>query len=159
MPRGGSRTGAVGRAYPNRQDLRTPKPIAPTAALDQTYGVAGAQLAAQRAIPLRRPTTPGVGLGVGVGVAGPVPSAPAPGVSLPFDRDTERPDEPVTTGVPVGPGAGPEVLAEMPMQEREQDIAALAPYLPVLELLASQPNSTASTRNFVRRLRGGMPAL
>lgn len=27
-----------------------------------------------------------------------------------FDRPTERPDEPLTHGAPVGPGAGPEVI-------------------------------------------------
>jgi hypothetical protein len=30
---------------------------------------------------------------------------------IPFNAPTQRPDEPVTTGVAAGPGAGPEILA------------------------------------------------
>jgi hypothetical protein len=41
------------------------------------------------------------------------PSTPAaPAVEpIPFNAPTQRPDEPVTTGVAAGPGAGPEILA------------------------------------------------
>lgn len=54
-----------------------------------------------RAVPIRppAPTAPGPG-----GAAGP---APPPGA---FTRGTDRPDEPVTAGLPVGSGAGPEAL-------------------------------------------------
>lgn len=89
MPRGGRRTGTPGRSYPNRVDLSTVKPPM-VAAPGQAYGEAGAQLEAQRAVPMGPP---------------PLPDLP------PFSRSTERPDEPVTAGLPVGPGPGPEVLA------------------------------------------------
>lgn len=85
MARGGRRTGTPGTAYPNRSDLQGAQPV--TAATGQAYGQAGAQRAAQQAIPL-----------------------PGPGELGPFDRPTERPQEPVTAGLPVGAGPGPEAL-------------------------------------------------
>ena len=35
---------------------------------------------------------------------------------------SERPNEPITTGIPLGPGAGPEVLGMQPMQEKLSSI-------------------------------------
>lgn len=76
-------------AYAQRTDLNMP----PTAVPGQTYGEAGAQLAAQRAVPMGAPPPP-------------APSTPtvAPGQYGPLDRPTERPNEPVTAGAPFGPG-------------------------------------------------------
>lgn len=102
---GGTRQGTPGAAYNNRRDLRTQKP---TASPGQEYGKATEQIAAQQAVPL-------------AGVAPAAAPQPAPGplaaadqMQMPqfgaFDRPTERPDEPLTTGAPVGPGAGPEVI-------------------------------------------------
>ena len=88
MPRkgpGGIRTGTPGKAYSNRTDMNqnqgSTQPIA--AAPNQPYGVASAQKAAQRTVPL------------------PVAAAPI----KPFSRPTERPNEPVTAGLPVGEGS------------------------------------------------------
>jgi hypothetical protein len=90
--------------------------------------------------------------------AGATPAAggtgPGPGDLGPFNRPTERPGEPLTTGIASGPGAGPEALRRPgPDPELEQ----MRPYLPVLEHLASQPNASPTARAFVRRLRGLMP--
>lgn len=68
---------------------------------------------------------------------------------------TQNVNEPVTAGLASGPGAGPESLA-MP-DPNQQDVQAWRTHLPALEYLASMPGSTASTRNFVRRLRAAMP--
>lgn len=92
--------------YAQRTDL-----LAPTAAPNQTYGEAGKQLAAQRAVPMgtpapARPTAQQT-------------AATAPGSLGPLDRMTERPNEPVTTGNPLGIGAGPEVLPQ-PLPEQLQ---------------------------------------
>jgi hypothetical protein len=38
---------------------------------------------------------------------------PAPGTLPPIDAPTDRPDEHLMTGVPMGPGAGHEALAPM----------------------------------------------
>ena len=81
-------------AYGQRTDLN----MAPTAVPGQTYGEAGAQIAAQRAVPMgasAAPATPSA-----------TPSAPTstPGQYGPLDRPTERPNEPLTAGAPFGPG-------------------------------------------------------
>lgn len=132
MASGGYREGAQGQAYANRTDLNQ----APTAAPGQQYGKAKEQIEAQKVVPL--PAQPAV---------------PAPG-AMPFDRGSERPNEPVTAGLPVGSGPGPEALG--PMGEA-RDMLAWKQYLPMLEHLASMPGSTTTTRQFVRRLRSQMP--
>jgi hypothetical protein len=68
--------------------------MAASAAKGQTYGEAGKQMAAQRAVPMAAPA--------------PAPrprNAVAPGSMGAFNRDTTAPDEPVTAGANVGPGA------------------------------------------------------
>lgn len=143
MPRGGKRVGAPGTAYPNRSDLNVVKKLPIQSSTGGPYGQAKAQQDAQRAVPVGPPA----------GAGTPVPRV-LPGAS-PFDRPTDMPDQPVTHGADAGPGPGMEAL-NLPGSERDEDLAALAPYLPTLELLASLPDATASTRNFVRRLRGAV---
>ena len=82
-----------------RKAKRTQAPSAPTG---QTYGEAGAQIAAQRAIPL--PDTTALPPAAVMGNPTPAGSLGA------FDRATERPGEPVTAGAPLGAGPGPDVL-------------------------------------------------
>jgi hypothetical protein len=103
---GGPRQGNPGTAYQNRSDLRGQKP---TAAPGQEYGKAGAQLAAQAAVPMAGAPAPasaptGPAAAQAAAAAYQMPSFGA------FDRPTERPDEALTHGAPVGPGAGPEVM-------------------------------------------------
>lgn len=69
-----------------------------------------------------------------------------------FGGPTARPNEPVTTGAPVGPGPGPEILQGTDPNQR--DIERLRPMLPALEVLASLPTTSPETRNFIRKLRG-----
>lgn len=92
--RGGSRQGTPGTAYPNRTDLQSPK-----VASGQPYGERARQEAAQSAIPL--PGPPPVRA---------APPSPAPGSFGPLTRGTERPDEPLTAGLSIGAGAGPEAV-------------------------------------------------
>lgn len=102
MPRGGKRTGTPGKSYPNRSDLPTaPDPGAGTFK-GQPYGAATAQAQVQGA-------TPSSGGGGAPGqMAG--PPGLAPGSFGAFNRPTERPNEPITHGLDVGPGAGSEIL-------------------------------------------------
>lgn len=92
--RGGSRQGTPGTAYTNRTDLaenRQPVRV-PTG---QPYGEAGRQEQAQQAMPL--------------------PDLSAMLSSLPgLTDESRRPDEPITAGLPTGPGPGPEALAAPP---------------------------------------------
>lgn len=95
----------MAKQYPNRTDLSNPaQKVAKMAPKGQTYGQATQQLASQSAVPMASGdiTTP----------APPQPETPrvAPGSLGAFDRPTDRPDEPITTGAPFGPGANPAQL-------------------------------------------------
>lgn len=80
MARGGERQGRPGQAYSNRTDLNQPVRTGPS----QEYGERAALERQQQAMPLpQRRSVP------------------------PINRPTERPNEPVTAGLPVGPGPGP----------------------------------------------------
>jgi hypothetical protein len=86
----------MAKQYSNRSDLRNSAKLPAKAATGQTYGEAGKQLAAQRAVPMAAPPTD----------VAPTATQPrvAPGSFGPLDRPTERPNEPVTAGAPFGPG-------------------------------------------------------
>lgn len=101
---GGQRAGRPGANYQNRKDMAAaPRtaPAQPIRTTDQGYGTQVQQAQAQQAVPL--------------------PDFSA----LSLSRPTERPNEPVTAGVPAGPGPGPEILGPLSAPE--------AP--PVLEML------------------------
>lgn len=118
MPRGGRRSGQVGKPYPNRRDLRSTQ--APKAAQGQPYGEAKAQVDAQKAIPLSRiPAPQGVRPGPSTAaVAGMVGGG---NISVPpLNAPSARPNEPITAGLPTGPGPGPEAL-NLPVQSSEDD--------------------------------------
>jgi hypothetical protein len=107
MPRGrgGARQGTPGTAYGNRTDLNMPISTVP----GQDYGKASQQQAAQSAVPMAAspvaPTQP-VQSNQPVQQAQPLPR---PG-SMPYLDPTMRPNEPVTTGIDYGPGAGSEAM-------------------------------------------------
>jgi hypothetical protein len=97
---GGSRVGKPGANYQNRTDLPgKTQPI--TVASGQEYGTRGAQEDAQRAIPLPAGAPPPAPTSLGSVTAGPI---------TPLDAPTQRPNEPLTHGLPIGAGGGPEVL-------------------------------------------------
>ena len=73
--------------------------MAVQAATGQTYGEAGKQMAAQRAVPMGAPPTE--------------VQRPVPGTLGSLTRPTERPMEPITAGAPFGAGMGP-VAAGIP---------------------------------------------
>ena len=115
MPRGGKRNGTPGASYANRTDLNAaPSPLPPTAAPNQPYGAAGAQLAGQAAVPMAPPPSAAASGGPPGMVPPTAPAGPPPGGLGPFGGMTNRPGEPVTHGLAVGPGAGPEALNPTP---------------------------------------------
>jgi hypothetical protein len=96
-----------------------PPTQAPTAATGQPYGSAGAQIAAQKAVPL-----PGATPGTAPDFASTVAAAQGHAFDpIGLGGPTTRPDEPVTAGLMRGPGAGrspgsgsvrdPQVVAEL----------------------------------------------
>jgi len=130
--RGGARQGTPGTAYGQRTDLNQPISTVP----NQEYGMAKQQADAQRAVPMA--ASP-----VAAAPAQPAPAStggaplPRPG-ELPHLEPTNRPEEPVTAGLPFGPGpdsVGPENLnasmhlsnaARLSGSETLQGLAAMA---------------------------------
>ena len=87
--------------YPNRSDLRTAvKKLPITTAPGQTYGEAGAQRQAQKAVPMGTPQPPQAAL-----QRQQLPVTP-------LTAPTERPDEPITAGNPLGAGPGMDMLPQ-----------------------------------------------
>lgn len=147
MPSGGYRRpsnpapvsgpGALSRRTDGRQPTRQLS--------DAKYGEQQAFQAAQGAAPMNGD------LGMsGSGMAGPM--GPDLSQIVPFGAPSQRPDEPITAGMPGGLGAGPALPTSAPTITPEQ-ADRLRSYLPVLVLLASQDNADPNTRQFVRQLR------
>lgn len=106
MPRGGKRTGSPGTNYSNRSDLASPG-IATYKGLP--YGGQTQLTQDQQAVPVGPPPTPGAG-----GPAPQAPQGPTPGSLGALGAPSARPLEPVTHGLPSGPGGGPEVMPGAP---------------------------------------------
>ena len=68
-----------------------------------------------------------------------------------LDAPSARPDEPITAGVPVGPGVGPEAAGIQ--SDTQITNEQLRPLVRSLELLANLPSSNPETRSFVRSLK------
>ncbi len=150
MSRGGKRNGKVGTAYAQRSDLAG-SPQAIKTAPGQAYGMAQQQRDSQAIVPVAGTAVPAPGAPSPGGQAAPAPQGPTPGMG--FADPTARTGEPITAGMPMGAGPGPESLG-LPDENGVEDLAM---YLPMLEFMASQPGASAQTRNFVRRLRGAAP--
>ena len=80
--------------------------------------------------------------------------SPLVGAAGPLDRPTERPNEPVTHGLPVGPGAGPEALTGVGAAAR-QGVVEQGTLAHLLGSLASQPNATTAIRDLAARASAG----
>src|SRR5438105_4320005 len=146
MARGGTRTGTPGKAYKQRTDMQQPVRVV----TGQAYGQAQALQNAQRAIPLPNNQAVPAPISPASPAAAGGPGPPALPGQNDFLRPTERPGEPVTAGIPSGPGPGPEALSTIPPADPNQaDAQQWARYLPSLEFMASQPDASMSTRNFV----------
>lgn len=141
--RGGKRTGRPGTAYSNRSDLTQ----APSAAPNQEYGKAAEQMRAQRQVPLPKQAVPSPSSPAQAGSAPPVSppggAAPVPPGGLgPLTAMTGRPNEPLTAGMPTGPGPGPEVL----------DQGGLSPLDEIRAMYAAYPS--ADLRRLIGYLEG-----
>jgi hypothetical protein len=129
--RGGAREGSAQTAYSNRTDLnnRGPEPI--TTAPGQTYGQATMQREAQQAVPMAGVQVPPAAPAMQAAPASAAPAMPPaePG-TMPYLHPTDRPDEPITTGLGQGLGAGADATTVVP-HEKLSDIlgtAAQSPY-------------------------------
>lgn len=121
MPRGGDRKGTPGKAYANRTDM------------GMDYN-------------MRSPVTPASG-----GIAAPARQQMA---TYPEDTPmlldpTQRPDEPISAGLPSGPGPGPEILDPRINETRE-----LRKFLPLIEPLMNRPDMPESVVALVKYIKG-----
>jgi hypothetical protein len=107
MPRGGVRNGTPGTAYANRTDLQSVKPLPVRTGPSAVYGDSANLARAQQAVPMAPPPSGVPQSGGGGPSGGSVPAGPPP---VDLHAPSDRPNEPVTAGLPVGPGPGPEAL-------------------------------------------------
>lgn len=85
----------------------------------------------------------------------PMATGPDLGSIVPMSAPTQRPQEPLTAGVSGGPGGGPSIPPPAaPGGVDPQDVERLRASLPVLILLASSPDASPATKQYVRQLRG-----
>jgi hypothetical protein len=95
--------------------------VAIQAATGQTYGEAGKQMAAQRAVPMGAPPTETVGQ--------PQIRRPMPGSLGDLTRPTERPDEPITAGADFGAGPSSLQAGILPAPSESNDVLEQLLYL------------------------------
>jgi len=74
----------------------------------------------------------------------------------PLYAPTQRPEEPITAGIPMGAGPGPEVLGINNNLDTQEDRDRMLSYLPALEVVAASPTSSQAFRNYVRQLRSNL---
>ena len=80
-------------------------------------------------------------------------TAPTGQQIVPLDAPTQRPDEPVTTGINMGAGAGSEVMYANDQTLATEDRKRMLTALPTLSLLAESPSASNAFRTYVRYLR------
>ena len=129
MPRGGRRQGTPGKAYSNRTDLSTGMKPVPSGGVDTT---AAGGMTGSAPTPQGPPPMP----------------LPAPEDSPMLFDETARPDEPVTAGLPIGPGPGPS------RDTRAADTKKVQKYLPLIALYLDRPDTPDSVRHLYRYIRG-----
>lgn len=123
MPRGGKRQGTPGVAYANRTDM----------GMDYNMG---------------SPQTPAAG-GIQAGAdQKPMMSVYPEDTPMLLDP-TARPDEPITAGLPIGPGPGPEI-----MDPRVSETRDLKRFLPLIEPFLDQPGTPESVISLVKYIKG-----
>ncbi len=123
MARGGRRTGTPGKNYAQRTDMHQP-PRAPSGG---EYGSVKESIDAQKVVPLPTANQPPVQQQQQVSSG----LTMMPG-DMDFEAPSNRPSEPVTTGLPIGPGAGPEALG-MPSEASQTAMQLRAMYANIPE--------------------------
>lgn len=121
MPRarGGKRQGTPGKGYANRTDLNVQ--------YDQSKPTAAAG---------------------GMEAPAPVTTGPLPDQLPSLSTPTMYPDEPITAGLPIGAGPGPQ------RDNRAEETARLKMYLPMIEPYINRPDTPDSVRFLFRYIRG-----
>lgn len=77
---------------------------------------------------------------------------PDPSQVIPFGAPSMKPEEDIFAGMSGGPGAGPNVPPPSGLDPQTAD--RMRSYLPVLIFMASMPEASPATKQYVRQLRG-----
>jgi hypothetical protein len=134
----------AGAAGPGKFSVRTDGLTLPSAAYGEGVETAAIKAGASMA---RTPDVRGV-------PASAVRAAAAEAPLTPLYAETQRQDEPITTGIGIGDGAGEDALMMNQMQQdsnRDKDF--LAKYMPMLQTMAASPDSSESFRIFARNVQ------
>lgn len=67
-----------------------------------------------------------------------------------FGEPSQAPDVPVTDGAALGAGAGLEAITPVP---EDPKLSQMRSWIPALEYMANQPNSSDSARNMLRQVK------
>ncbi len=71
---------------------------------------------------------------------------------------SQRPGEPIQTGIPQGPGGGPESLIPQPDELSDRFAAReMASMYPLMMRLATMPHATQQTKILAQKLRANLP--
>lgn len=130
-PRGGPRQGQPGHGYSNRTDLLVNR----------------AQATVNTPIPTPQPSPQQAAQATDAAMVGMHPDQ-TPNLLDP----SQRPNEPVTDGLPVGPGRGPEALT--PKFGSMSEVVALKKWLPLLQPHADSPQTGDGFKALVRYVQG-----
>lgn len=129
MPRGGKRQGTPGKGYTNRTDL------------GMKYDMASGESPATGGLKPPSDTVSGT------------PPLPVYPEDTPMLLDpTQRPDEPLTAGLPMGAGPGTEALTQY--DPRVLETQALKKWLPLLQPMVNDPETPDSVRSLIQYIRG-----
>ena len=81
-------------------------------------------------------------------------SAAASQPLTPFGAPTERPNEPITSGIDMGAGPDSSILGygREESADRQKFASQMEAYRPALMFMASQSTTSPETRNLIRRL-------
>ena len=130
MPRGGKRQGTPGKGYSNRTDM-------------------GMNYMSQEKAGLNTPASGGVGPPVTANQAPMMNTYPE---DIPNLTDpTQRPGEPITDGMDMGLGRGPEALQNR--DPRSLETNNLKKWLPLLDPMVDDPDTPDSVRTLIRYIR------
>lgn len=124
MPRGGRRQGMPGKAYTNRTDMMT------------NYDMKAGSPAAGG---VEAPPAPQMG--------------PSPDDLPSLTTPTQRPGEPITAGLGIGPGPGREALTGFDPRVQETQMLAQR-WGPMMDILANDPETPDSVRMLARYIKG-----
>lgn len=138
--------GGPGAAVANPASNPRVQPVRAIPSEDREFGSRQESVDLQRAAPLPAGGTPGAQPQAAAGASPDRLRSLAERIFA----DSERPDEPLNAG------AAPFALPD-PDAEQHADLQLLARQLPWLEHLAGLPTTSASARNFVRRVRASIP--